>query len=565
MRNRSRLLLIAIAGLLCGSTSVSAQDATEGAIVKKKEGQGTSTRDIAEEFVGVLRELIPGDQRSEIRLTVREAAAMALRNNLDLQVSVFNPAISRTVLDDSLSIYDTLFSSSASGGEAKQPVVVNFDGDVDQLESDTFRGALGLSRRLPTGGSVSLGVTTDRTLSNAGFSALNRRYESNATLALRQPLLRTAGREYTEAGIRFSEDQVDISTLDLRNRTEGLVRDVELSYWGLVNTLGQVLVQRRSLDVARDLMRIAEARLASGAGTRVDVSQAGAGMALREVDLLRAENAVRVSQELLLGLLMTRTPGSEMAKTLRIVPADDPRTDLPPLPESPIETDVEQALLDRSDLDILRYRVSQTEITVMRSESDTLVRLDASGSVTYSGLDSGFSNSFSESMASRRYPVYSVGLFLEVPIGNRSARAKLERAILQRSQAEARVRALQSNISVRVRNARRNLESAREQIGASRRAVSLSEEQLVAERERLRLDKSTTFNVLNLEEDVTSAQTSFIEAVVGYRAALAAYDFERGLILERRGLVPPNAPGPQPMGIDESGLEDEADTDAEVE
>jgi outer membrane protein TolC len=540
----SRLIFVVLAVGILGAGSVRAQDGEPG------------ERDITEEYEEIVRTLTPGGERSELRLSLREARSMALRNNLDLQITMFNPSISRASLDDANTLYDTLFTSSATGGESKQPVVVNFAGEVGQLESDTFRGTMALRRLLPTGGNVSLGVSTDRTLSNAGFSALNRRYESNATLFLSQPLLRTAGRDYTEAGIRFSEDQLDISTLDLRNKTEALVRDVELSYWNLVNSLGQVLVQRRSLDVAQDLLRIAEARLQSGAGTQVDVSQAGAGVALREVDLLKAENAVRVSQESLLGLLMTRTPGTDMAKTLRIVPADDPRADLPALPDEDLETGVEQALMDRSDLEILRYRVSQTEITVMRAESDVLAKLDLSGSVSYAGLDGGFSTSFNDSMASRRFPTYNVGLFLEIPIGNRSARARLERAILQRSQAEARVRALQSNVSVRVRNARRDLESARREIDAALRAVALSEEQLAAERERLRVDKSTTFNVLDLEEDLTSARTSFIEALVDYRSAMAAYDFERGRILERRGLAPPPPSGPGGSGT--TGAESES-------
>ncbi len=400
---------------------------------------------------------------------------------------------------------------------------------------------MGVSRLLPTGGTVSLGGTLDRTLTNLSYYQINPRYESGVSFSLTQPLLRGAGKAVTESGIRFSRDSKDIADLSLRFRTEDLVQQVETAYWSLVQSRVDVQAQAKSVAVADDLLRITEARLAAGAGTRVDVSQAMAGVAARRVDLLRTGNTARSFEDDLLGLLMSRSPGSPSGDDLRVEPADDPNVSLPPLPTEEPDATVARALVDRSDVRIDRALLDQAQSGVEVAESEAKVQLNLEATYGYSGIASRAGTSFTRSLATRDWPGWSVGLVLEIPIGNRAARARLDRATLLREQAEARLRALESNASVRVRNARRQLESTREQIDAARTSRALSEEQLEAEKERLKNDKSTTFEVLRLESDLTEARRSEIRALVGYRIASVRHDFEAGRVLESRGFAGPGA------------------------
>jgi outer membrane protein TolC len=476
-----------------------------------------------------------------LRLTLEEAVSLALRNNLDLRASSFSPAISETSLLEARTLYDHLFTARVDGSDRRFPVP-GAGGVVDTLDEDSLSGSVSVERLLPTGGVVSLEASSDRALTNSTFATLDPRWDSSLTLVFRQPLLRGRGRDYTEAGVRFAENNKDLVDFDFRSRTESLVLNVESTYWSLVNARGQVEVQRKSLDVALDLLRIADARLKAGAGTKVDVSQAGAGVALREVDLLRAENDMRSVAERLLGIVRPRTISGVEGDLLAVEPADDPAQDLPGIPLEDMAAAVEIALLRRSDVRAQKVQSAQSGITVMRARSDALSRLDLSASVGYGGVAGNLGQAWSRSAASREYGSWSVGLFFQVPIGNRAAEARLHRALLQQSQSEAQVRALENNVIVSVRNARRDLESTRLQIDAAARATSLAEEQLVAERERLRADKSTTFEVLRLEEDLTQARLSELRALVEFRVAVAAYDFQTGRILEQRGLAPPPAP-----------------------
>ncbi len=478
-----------------------------------------------------------------MRMTLREAVAMAMRNNLDLQASAYGPPVAAANLRAEEALYDHLFTARAAGGQRRAPVASKFQGNGTEIAEDTFSAGIGIERLLPTGGTLGITTGVDRTLTNSNLYQINPYWESDISLNWRQPLLRGAGRDVTEAGVRFTRDARDFADLDLRARTEDLVRLVETTYWGLVQARQDVESQAKSVAVAEDLLRISEARLSAGAGTKVDVSQAAAGVALRRVDLLRAENTLRTFEENLLGFLMPRTPDSPSGGNIRFEAADDPDAALPPLPLEETDSAVVRALVDRSDIRSQRVLVDQAQVAVIVAESDAKPSLNLEASAGYSGVDGHADTTYSHSMAQREWPSWSVGLFLEIPIGNRAAKARLESALLSRSRAEAEVKAAESRAAVRVRNTRRELESTREQIDAARIATRLSEEQLQAEKERLKNDKSTTFEVLRLEEDLTDARRSEIRALVDYLQATIRYDYELGRILETRGIVPPGVQG----------------------
>ncbi len=482
----------------------------------------------------------PVREARTIRLSLKETVALALRNNLDLQAAAYEPPMASTEVAEAESLYDFLYTARLDGGEAKAPANSWLLPADAQNSDDFFRASTGVQRLLPWGGTVLLSANSDRTLTNSTYSYYNPFWQSGLGITASQPLLRGFGREVTESGIRLARDRSDLANLDFRRTVEDKVRAVETLYWELVRARGVHAAQLKSLDVARDLMRVNQARLDAGAGTKVDVSQSAAGVAAREVDVLRSENDLRSVEELLLGEILPRSPDNPEAGNMRVEPVDDAAADLPALPAEAVEAAVEEALLRRTDVRLRRVAVDQSEVDVVRAESAALSRLDMVAAASYTGTAGNLGSSWSDDgVGSRENGSWSVGLVLEVPIGNRAARARLERSVLNRSRMESLLRAQQSDAAVRVRNSRRDLESARKELEAAARATALAEEQLEAERERLRNDKSTTFEVLRLESDLTNARLSELRAQTDYRTAVVNYDFERGRILEARGIEPP--------------------------
>ena len=60
---------------------------------------------------------------------------------------------------------------------------------------------------------------------------------------------------------------------------------------------------------------------------------------------------------------------------------------------------------------------------------------------------------------------------------------------------------------------------------------------LDAEEKKLASGKSTNFEVLSLQRDLTTARNAEIRALVDYNKALAQLAFAEGTLLERRGIT----------------------------
>jgi HAE1 family hydrophobic/amphiphilic exporter-1 len=115
----------------------------------------------------------------------------------------------------------------------------------------------------------------------------------------------------------------------------------------------------------------------------------------------------------------------------------------------------------------------------------------------------------------------TLGLAIEVPIRNRTARANLAGARIQGEQLAAQMRALEQSIEVEVRNAAQAVEITRRQILAARAARESAEIQLAGEQQRYRAGLSTTFLVLQFQTQLVNARTAEIRAEANYNQAIA--------------------------------------------
>ena len=80
---------------------------------------------------------------------------------------------------------------------------------------------------------------------------------------------------------------------------------------------------------------------------------------------------------------------------------------------------------------------------------------------------------------------------------------------------------------------RRKRPSAR-QSGSTRAAREYAEAALQAEQKKLESGKSTSFEVLQLQKDLTTARSAEIRALADYNIALAQIAINEGTTLERR-------------------------------
>ncbi|MDM7917484.1 MAG: TolC family protein, partial [Candidatus Eisenbacteria bacterium] len=141
-----------------------------------------------------------------------------------------------------------------------------------------------------------------------------------------------------------------------------------------------------------------------------------------------------------------------------------------------------------------------------------------------------------QSLGDSDYDAVKVGLVLEVPISNRSARAAASSARSALDQAQADVSRMRKSIRAEVLDAAAALETARQRIEAARSGREAAEVQLSAEQDRYAVGLSTNFLVLTRQNDLSRARLEEISALTAYRNARTEIARATGSLLDERDI-----------------------------
>jgi outer membrane protein TolC len=153
------------------------------------------------------------------------------------------------------------------------------------------------------------------------------------------------------------------------------------------------------------------------------------------------------------------------------------------------------------------------------------------GDVFTNGAGDTYGGNVSE-MGSGHFISYSVGAVLTVPLGNRAAESSYIQSKLTLDQARTSLKNLELQITQQVRAAVRTVQANAQRIEANQAARVLAQEQLRVEQRRLEAGVSTTFNVLQFQTQLATAEANEIQAITDYNTSLANLDNVMGTVLE---------------------------------
>ena len=95
---------------------------------------------------------------------------------------------------------------------------------------------------------------------------------------------------------------------------------------------------------------------------------------------------------------------------------------------------------------------------------------------------------------------------------------------------------LEQNVMVQIDNSVKSAQASWEGADASRQARIYAEAALDAEQKKYSVGKSTTFTVLQLQNNLTTARSQEIRALADYQKSLTSLAAQEGGTLERRKL-----------------------------
>jgi outer membrane protein TolC len=502
---------------------------------------------------GFVVNMAPGQQTRgarlgapELKLSLKDAIALALEHNINLEVSRLGLAGANQGFVATTGAFDFLLNSDAGASYAEVPATNQLVGASVGLQKGR-QFDLYLSKTTPTGGAISIGWTNTRTWTNSTFYFFNPSYDSGLTFSLSQSLLRGFGTDVNRAQIEVARRNRDISQVQFEQVVIATVQAVENAYWNLIYAIDDLKVKQHSLKLAQDLLDQTRTRVRIGTSAPIDIVQSEATVASRELDIIVAENQVENAADVLKNLMGFENPDDWKS---RIVP-----TDALEVTTGSVDLDkaIEEALRRRLDLKQRELETEIDQIGVVAARNSVLPQLNLSLNYGFAGvggtemvlnpqtgqvigtIPGGWNDALSQ-ILKRDYTQWSAAINFSYPLENTTAKANLAQQRFALSTAKQNTALTQQRIIGEVRNAVRGLEASAKAILAAVKARELAERNLDAEQKKYANGMSTAFQVVKIQDDLASAQASELQARVTYRQAEAVYRTGVGSLLDSMGV-----------------------------
>jgi outer membrane protein len=435
-----------------------------------------------------------------IELTLDQVRAATLENNLDLKVDLIDPAVAQRSLDIERAKFEATFYGSASYTTSET------DAGVSSTSNDYD---MGVRAPLYTGGSISVGMP----FGESDGDTFDGVADAAVSVSVIQSLLRGGGMRINTQSIRiagYEKHAVDART---KQRAIDLLVNADITYWNLYTALRDLDVSREQYKLAQDQLNHAQKKVAAGAAPRTEIIRAESGLLSRVGSLIDTETRVQ-NRQLDLQRIMNR-PDMPLNANIRI----DPKT----VP-NPLKLDVKPEKLIKIALDN-RMETIQWELALAIEELNleitrNAVLPDLSLSYTYNtATDAGDIGHALEAFGDRTSDAHSLGLSASIPLGNRAAKARLERARLQQLQNQISYADFRLSIRKEVYDAVRELNNSWRSILAAEKDVEAALRTYKVEQSQFEIGNRTSTEVLDSATALAGAQLGRIHAIVEYEIA----------------------------------------------
>lgn len=542
----------------------------------------------------------------KLNLSLEDAISLALENNLDISVQRYNPWIAETGVlrakagqGTAAQSFDPVLTSFLQWSRRSTPISNPFlagtgtltqSAITDQTTTTNFQYAQGF----PTGTTYQVTFNNSRSSTSNPSTFLNPSVQSVLNFSFQQPLLDGLGYVSNKRFLRLARNNRRIADLGFQDQVINTVSAVQNLYWDLVFAREDVKVRQRSVELAEKLYNDNKRQVEIGTLAPIEVVRAEAEVARTRQDLIVAQTFL-LQQQTLMKNALTKNSLDPSVLTVEIVPTDS-ITRPTELPTIALTDAVNEAWEKRPDIRQAKIDLENRHISVRSTRNALLPSLTLQGQFGGTGLagnslatvttpagfaantnsplvdaagnpilvggvpvfagralstststlvPAGFTDAFGN-VKDFNFPNYSVALNLNIPIRNRAAQADNAQAILEERQSETRVRQLQNNIVVQVRNAQIALEQNKARVEAAQKSRELQERTLDAEQKKYQLGASTIFFVIQAQRDLAAAQSAEVAALSQLLKSRVEFDRALGRTLETNRISMADAMSGQP-------------------
>ncbi len=510
-----------------------------------------------------LRLVGEGEDRPVLTLSVKDCVYLALSNNPDIRAQALGLSISRTGIPEALGEYDPLAFFRVNQSKSENDTASS----LQSAERGLTQLEMSLSQKVQTGATFRLAYSQNRTREfdtafASQFRADPSQYFTDLTLSVTQPLFRGGGVAVNTSQIEIARNNEKISEHQFRTIVDTTIFQVYQAYWDLVFLFANYEVQRNSLQLARRQLSDTTARIDVGTLAPIEIHNSRASVAARLTDVQVASKLLRDGQDLLARLILplpnleawnvevktkdrlqVLEPEGEKGEVLLVEEEEDASTRTRRIkekfgikePERVAWVALAQEALDqRPEMIQSRIDLENRKITVGQTGNSKLPRVDLAGSWGLNALDRDWGQNLEDIRLAefQENRSWSLGVTVEYPLGNRTLDARHRRSLIEERQAKLRYDNLTRTVISEVREAARGVETAWQTIFSTNEAAYRARKQLEAGNAKFDNGLLTSYDVLLLQNDLSTALANESRALTSYRIAKARTELSLGQLVD---------------------------------
>lgn len=491
-------------------------------------------------------------------LSLKDLTKLALEQNLDIAISDTNEQLRQQAILQQHGSYDPQLTAQVGFNSRKNANTTQYDRSTESFnKNDNASWNFTFRQPVKTGGTLQATWNSSRSESNSTAMVFNPSYQSSWSVQFSQPLWRNLRIDSNRANLKLANLDLTLTDSEFKQKVTDTISNIQTAYWDLVSAIRNYEIRRNSVKLAQINLRDSRKKVEVGTSAPIDVTDAEATAASREVDLISAEETILRAQNTLRSLVSNDRNADIWRKV--IVPTDRP--DFKEF-KVDVETAINTALQNRPELRQADLNLQQLDIRKRLNQNNRKWQFDLTGQFGGSGtagpqgcqknqftgecvldtsgnpilltppaLVGGIGNAY-KTMWTEGYTNWQLQLQVTIPLRNRSIDAQIAQQNIQKRQQLMNIRKTEQSIQVEIRNALQALETNRKQVETSGVARRLAQERLEGEEKRFQAGLSQNYLVLQRQNELSTAEYQELQSLIRYKQAVVTVQKAMYTLLE---------------------------------
>lgn len=280
---------------------------------------------------------------------------------------------------------DPVFTFSAFTGHNSRPQSNTVTTGTTALQFDNKGFSAGYTQNFLTGTALNYAWSNTKIQTNNPRVDLNPYWQPNMNLSISQKLLQGFGLAVNNRNIRVAKNNVKVGDLTFKLQVMTTVSGIVNLYWDLVSFNEDLKVKQKALEVAQKFYEDNKKQVEIGTLAPIEIVRAEARVAQARQELTNSETSLLQQESIVKNALSRSGIASPVVAEARVIPTDTLSMPQSDVLESLAEL-TDKAIKNRPDIQQTSINLENTKIGLAGSKSQLLPSLDVQAAFQHNSL-----------------------------------------------------------------------------------------------------------------------------------------------------------------------------------